>query len=175
MKTEEMLYNNPNDSGKDGRNFEPIFRMLFGFELERCHRQGEADILVKRGVTLECKTGHAQLTAPIYASKEEATEALKSGNFRMSKAMFVAYLPKFNGSNATDALILTQKNFLAVLRKHGKLRAKRHSNGNWCIAIQQYIPTPTFKASQKTYDAILADLFDNGEYYDTFMERMGLI
>jgi hypothetical protein len=168
------MYTNEKDNGRNGRNFEVDFRLLITEKAEACHRQGVADIVVKMGVTLECKTAQPQLTAPIYNSKEEAENAIANG-FKMSKAMFVAYLPTYNGNNAEEAIIVSQKTFIEIFRKHGKLRAKRHSNGKWCIAIQQYIPTPTFKASQKTYDAIITDLFNNGEYYDTFMERMGLI
>ena len=169
-----MMYNNKNDNGRNGRNFEVLFRELINGKIEAVHGQGKSDIAVKSGVTIECKTGAGMLTAPIYATKEEATEALESGAFRMTKAKFVAYLPTFDGTNEADAFILTQANFIKVFRDNGKLRVKQASSGGWAITIQNYIPTPTFKASVKTYEKILADLFDNGEFYDIFLERMGL-
>jgi hypothetical protein len=171
-----MYYANEKDYGRNGRNFEVAFRsLLIGVE-GACNPQGVADILVKRGVTLECKTGCGWLISPTYASKEEASEILAEGGFKMKRAMFVAYLPEFNGENAEDALILTQSKFMAIFAKYGKLRVKQSSsNGMWGITIQSYIPTEKFKASKKVYQAILIELFDNGEYYDTFAERMGLI
>lgn len=168
-----MVYTNERDDGKNGRNFEVEFRLLLTGEEGASNPQGVADILVKRGVVLECKTGCGWIVYPTYRTKEEAEALIESG-FKMKKAMFVAYLPKFDGTNAADALVLTQAKFLAVFGKYRKLRVKKSSDGLWGIAIQSYIPTPTFKASAKVYESILADLFDNGEYYDTFAERMGL-
>lgn len=165
-------YHNERDHGRKGRNMEEDGRLLFKQVDERCHPLGVADMVVKRGVTVEFKTGCGWLVSPIYDSKEEVEEMLD--DFKMVKAMYVCYLPEYDGTNIYDAIVITQKKFLTVFRNHGKIRVKKGSNGLWGIAIQSYIPTPTFKASVKTYEAILQDLADNGMIIEEFAEKYGL-
>ena len=173
------MYENRNDFGRDGRNYELMVRYALGMvadlSSEKMHGHGKADVNVKHGVTLECKTGCGWLVSPVFDTPYEAQAVLDSGEFKMLKAMFVAYLPQYNGSNLADTRVLTQKKFLAILAKHGKLRIKKSSaNGKWGITIQSYIPTPTFKASQAVYASILHDLDTEGETLEQFANRMGL-
>lgn len=169
MKT----YTNTHDNGKDGRNFEVVLRYALTGKEEACHGLGKTDITIGvKGVTIEAKSGAGWLVYPCYESKEEA-EALIEEGFKMSRATYVAYVPTFTG-DPYEAIVLTQAAFLAVFSKHKKIRAKKSSSGLWGVALQSYVPTEKFKASVKTYEAILADLADNGMILEEFAEKYGL-
>lgn len=171
-----MKYTNTNDNGMNGRNFEVDLRMVLTGIDQRMHPGKVADIFVKRGVTLECKTGCGWLVSPKWDTKEEAEAVLLAGQWKMQKAMFVAYLPTYGEwDSPEDAFILTQKKFVEIFVRHGKVRVKQSSaNGKWGLTIQSYIPTEKFKASRKVYEAIIADLMDGSETVEDFKNRMGL-
>lgn len=162
---------NTADDGRFGRSFEVDFREILTGAVERCHPLGVADVAVKRGVTVETKTGCGWLVNPEFDNAEDAWNYFENAYKPMIKASHVAYLPKWNGENTRDAIILTQAKFLNILEKNKLVRAKSNK-GYFGIAIQSYIPTPTFKASVSRYESFLNDLADNGEIIEEFAERM---
>ena len=171
---EEIIANyvkNTSDDGRFGRSFEVDFREILTGVSHRMHPLGIADITVKRGVTVECKSGCGWLVSPEFDSAEEAMEYFVNSYKPMLKASHVAYLPKWTGDNTRDAIVLTQRKFLEILSRHNLIRTKG-KKGSYGVAIQSYIPTPTFRASQKRYDAFLEDLADNGEIVEEFAERI---
>lgn len=175
------MYKNAKDVGRQGRNFEVTMRFVLGLleeeslETEKMHGQGKADCIVKKGVTLECKSGCGWLVSPIYDTPYQAQKALDNGDIKMLRAMFVAYIPCYDGTNLHETRILTQKAFINIFSRFGKLRIKKSSaNGKYGITIQSYIPTPTFKASQAVYQGILQALDEEGMTIEQFANKMGL-
>ena len=162
---------NTADDGRFGRSFEVDFREILTGAIERCHPLGVADVSVKRGVTVETKTGCGWLVNPTFDTPEEAWHFFENTYKPMLKASHVAYLPKWTGENTRDCIILTQKKFLAVLERNKLIRAKGNK-GYFGICIQSYIPTPTFKASVSRYESFLEDLSNTGEIIEEFAERM---
>jgi hypothetical protein len=161
------------DDGRFGRSFEVMFRKQATNIAHRVHPMTVADVVIGR-MSIECKTGCGWLVNPEFDTKDDAIEYFESTKYPMMHASFVAYLPKWDGTNEMDALILPQRRFLKCLAKNNLVRAKAGSNGLWGISIQSYIPTPTFKASKERYESFMNDLFDNGEYLDSFIERLGI-
>ena len=175
------MYKNTNDPGRLGRNYECTVRFVLGLldtestETEKMHGQGKADCIVKKGVTLECKSGCGWLVSPIYDTPYQAQKALDNGDIKMLRAMFVAYIPCYDGTNLHETRIMTQKAFINIFSRFGKLRIKKSSaNGKYGITIQSYIPTPTFKASQAVYQGILQALDEEGMTIEQFAIKMGL-
>lgn len=161
--------------GAAGADYETVVRYCMTGIISRVHKAGIADIAVKSGVTVECKTGCGWLTAPDWSDEDRALEALYSGQWRMSRASHVCYLPRYNGpESVADAIVLRQADFIRIFSEAGKIRVKKHSAGGWGIAIQSYIPTPTFKASPRKFQSIIDAMMDAGEYIDTFCARMGV-
>jgi hypothetical protein len=92
----------------------------------------------------------------------------------MRRATYVAYVPQYDENTCLeDVRFLTQAQFLAIFADAGKVRVKRGSNGQYGIAIQSYIPTPTFKASKAKYQAIL-DRLNDGLTAEEFIEKFAL-
>lgn len=174
-------YTNTKDTGMNGRNFEVdlraylysvIGRMAVDSD-NRFHHMDLADLILKRGVTLEAKTGCGWLVSPFTADIREA-DALLANGFKMKKATYVAYLPQYNeNTDISEVRFFTQAQFLRIFSDNGKVRVKRSSDKRYGLAIQTYIPTPTFRASKKVYANILAEL-DGGMTAEEFFERIGV-
>ena len=134
-------YTNTADCGRFGRNFEVDLRAYLKGIFERCHPMGTTDITVKRGVTLECKTGCGWLVNPWTTDICEADDILANG-FKMKRATYIAYLPQYTeNTDISEVRFLTQAQFLAIFSDAGKVRVKRSSKGLYGLAIQSYIPT----------------------------------
>ena len=168
------LYTNTADDGRFGRNFEVDMRQYLKSVFERVHHMDKSDVSIKRGVTLECKTGCGWLVSPFTTDICEADDVLENG-FKMRRATYVAYVPKYDESvDLSEVRILTQAQFLSIFRDAKKLRVKRSSDGVYGIAIQSYIPTPSFKASRATYAWILEQLASTGLSAEEFVEKFAL-
>lgn len=147
---------NQNYSGRSGSALEVMLRAFLTGKVAAMSRAGLSDIAFKRGVTIEAKSGAGFLVNPTFDSKEDALAFFTEAYAPMSKAMFVAYCPKFYGT-LDNVRILTQKTFLGILSQHNLIRAKQ-SRGLWGIAIQNWIPTKSFKPSLKKVEAVKAAL-----------------
>lgn len=171
--TAHNTYTNTADDGRFGRNFEVDLRAYLTALLTRMHPMNTTDVVVKRGVTLECKTGCGWLVNPWTDDILEADDVLANG-FKMRRATYVAYVPQYDENTClADVRFLTQAQFLTIFADAGKVRVKRGSNGQYGIAIQSYIPTPTFKASKAKYQAIL-DRLNDGLTAEEFVEKFAL-
>ena len=171
--TAHTLYTNILDDGLHGRNLEVDLRDYIASKYESCHGQNITDIVAKRGVALECKQGCGWLVSPSM-DYMEAFDLLEQG-FKMKKAHYVAYMPKYTSDGDISALrFLTQKQFLDIFTKYNKVRVKKSSAGKYGLAIQSYIPSKSFRASKATFLAIVTDLLETGLTVDQFMSKMGL-
>jgi hypothetical protein len=171
----ERYLQNLEDSGHFGRCFEVDMRHELINTVERVHPLGVADVTIKAGVTLECKTACGWIVNPQFDTPEEAKAYIEEKTRPMKKAMFVAYLPQYNGENLEDARILSQTSFLNMLKEAGLLRAKKGSSKNnpqYGIAIQSYLPTKSFHPSMKTLAFVEGYLMEHGETVEEYVERM---
>lgn len=167
-------YTNTADDGRFGRNFEVDLRAYLKGIFERCHHMDVTDISVKRGVTLEVKSGCGWLVSPFTADITEADDLLANG-FKMKRATYVAYLPQYNeDTDISEVRFFTQAQFLQIFADFNKVRVKRSSAGLYGLAIQTYIPTEKFRASKKVYAEILARL-DMGMTAEEFVDKFGLV
>lgn len=180
----KRIYTNTNDDGRDGRNAEIDFRVTLAQNLgrtispDRIKTMNKADFKVKTAggkvITGECKTGCGWLTKPCYTQEQaqELLEDLQALKKAVAHSSYIAYAPTAND----DMLVLTKSCFIEICARYNILRVKKHSSGcGYGITIQSYIPTPTFKASPTRYEAILNDLFENGEYVDCWLDRLNIV
>lgn len=166
-------YTNTHDAGMNGRNFEVDLRAYLKSVIERVHPMHTADVIVKRGVTLECKTGCGWLVSPFTPDIMEA-DALLAEGFKMRRATYVAYLPQYTeNTDISEVRFFTQAQFLAIFNDNKKVRVKRSSAGLYGLAIQSYIPTEKFKCSKAVYHNILERL-ENGLTAEEFVEKFAL-
>lgn len=167
-------YTNTADDGRNGRNFEVDLRAYLKGIFERCHHMDVTDISVKRGVTLEVKSGCGWLVSPFTADICEADDLLADG-FKMKRATYIAYLPQYSeNTDISEVRFFTQAQFLRIFTDFNKVRVKRSSTGLYGLAIQTYIPTEKFRASKKVYAEILARL-DEGMTAEEFVDKFGLV
>lgn len=167
-------YTNKADDGRFGRNFEVDLRAYLKGIFERCHHMDATDISVKRGVTLEVKSGCGWLVSPFTDDICEADGLLENG-FKMKRATYVAYLPQYNeDTDISEVRFFTQAQFLQIFADFNKVRVKRSSAGLYGLAIQTYIPTEKFRASKKVYAEILSRL-DMGMTAEEFVDKFGLV
>lgn len=125
-----------NSCNSKNNNFETLVRAFFTGKVEDVHGHGTTD-LVYHGQAYEIKSAHGWLINP-FGTKEQAT-ALKATNFKMPRAKYVIYA--WNAEIA-DAHVMTQKEFLDILRAYNKIRVKSQSSAKGAkfgLAIQQYI------------------------------------
>ena len=170
-KLAELTYkylSNKGYSGARGSVLEIMLRAFLTGKVAAMSRAGLCDIAFKRGVTIEAKSGAGYLVNPTFDSKEDALAFFEEAYQPMSKAMFVAYCPKFTGT-LEDVRIHTQKTFLGILNQYNLIRPKK-SRGLWGIAIQNWIPTKSFKPSLKKVEAVKAAL-DSGMTVAEFKAR----
>lgn len=166
-------YTNTKDTGMNGRNFEVDLRAYLKGIFERCHHMDVTDISIKRGVTLEVKSGCGWLVSPFTSDVCEAYDLLDNG-FKMRRATYIAYLPQYSEvTDISEVRFFTQAQFLRIFSDFNKVRVKRSSAGQYGLALQSYIPTPTFRASKKVYQAIL-DRLDEGMTAEEFVDKFGL-
>lgn len=166
-------YTNTHDTGMNGRNFEVDLRAYLKSVIERVHPMNTADVIVKRGVTLECKTGCGWLVSPFTPDIMEANALLAEG-FKMRRATYVAYLPQYTeNTDISEVRFFTQAQFLAIFNDNKKVRVKRSRAGLYGLAIQSYIPTEKFKCSKAVYRNILERL-ENGLTAEEFVEKFAL-
>ena len=176
MKKEENLqdvldrYIN-NICGYGGISGEIIGRKALTEKIDRLHPAGYSDCIVKRGVSVEFKTGAGELDPYGYDTKEEAQEAMENDDF-LHGCTHVAYLAKFDGTNVEDFIVLSRRRFIKVLKEFGLVRVKHASNGSWKVTIQNYLPTPNFHPSLTRAACFFEALEENGYYLDIFAERM---
>ena len=176
MKQTALIYSNSSSDGSNGMNFETFVRYYLTDVFEGVHASDTTDVVVKRGQALECKSGAGQLCAANMTEKQ-ALEMLNG--FTMKRAKYVAYVPTWTYTTVEECMahldevrVYTQKTFLEIMGEHGKLRVKKASNGFYCVAIQNYIPTPNFRASKKVYASILHDLATKGESLQDYRMRL---
>lgn len=178
------IYKNANDDGREGRNAEIDFRIALAEALgkkikpEAIKASHKADFKVKtvggKVITGECKTGCGWLTRPDYTEAEakDLLTDLRNLKKAVAHSSYIAYAP----TASDEMLIMTKSAFIDLCARYNLLRIKKHSSGcGYGITIQSYIPTPTFRASKTRYEAILNDLFDNGEYIDCWIERLSVV
>ena len=162
---------NLGDLGRFGRCADVLVRMYLTGKIERCHPLGVSDVFHKRIGAVEIKTGCGWLLNAEYDTVDAAWAAWNSKKNPIPKARYIAYNPTFTDFDGlTDFIVLTQSQFISALNKYSLIRVKPHS-GKYGIAIQSYIPTPTFKASKQRYNDFIATLENNGLYLDCFAEK----
>lgn len=160
-----------NIHGYGGISGEIIGRKTLTDKIERLHPAGYGDCIIKRGVSVEFKTGAGELEPFGFDTKEEAEEAMENDDF-LRGCTHVAYLAKFDGTNVEDFIVLSRKRFIKVLKAYNLVRVKKASNGKWKVTIQNYLPTPNFHPSLKRAACFFEALEENGYYLDIFAERM---
>lgn len=172
-RLEDILarYNPCIDAGAMGKRADVLVRKAITAKIERAHPAGVADCKVKRGVSVEIKTGAGELDPYGYDTKEEAMEAMEQGKY-LPGCSHVAYLAKFDGSNLEDFIVIPKKRFIKILLKYNLVRVKRASNGTWKITIQNFLPTENFHPSKEKAGCFFEDLEINGLYIDIFCEQM---
>ena len=177
MKNPERLedilnrYNPTVDCGAMGKRADVLVRKAITQKIERAHPAGVADCKVKRGVSVEIKTGAGELDPFGYDTKEEAQEAMANGEY-LRGCTHVAYLAKFDGSNLEDFIVVPKKRFINILLKYGLVRVKRASSNTWKITIQNFLPTENFHPSKEKAGCFFEDLETYGLYIDIFCEKM---
>ena len=172
-RLEDILarYNPCIDCGAMGKRADVLVRKAITTKIERAHPAGIADCKVKRGVSVEIKTGAGELDPFGYDTKEEAEMAMEAGEY-LKGCTHVAYLAKFNGSNLEDFIVVPKKRFINILLKYNLVRVKKASSGSWKITIQNYLPTENFHPSKERVGCFFEDLELNGLYIDLFCEKM---
>lgn len=169
---EEILARyNPENCGYMGRTADILVRKIITGKLERVHGANESDCKVKRGVSVEIKTGAGELDPFGYDTKEEAEEAMESDEF-LNGCTHVAYLAKFTGDNIEDFIVVPKKRFIKILREFNLIRVKKATNGQWKVTIQNFLPTPNFHPSLERVGCFFEALEENGLYIDLFCEKM---
>lgn len=165
--------------GGGARRFECLSNYLWTGKLERAKPLGAADIVVKRGVTLECKSGHGWLIEPRFCSREELDSWIEERSNPMVRASHVMYLPTralgvFN--EVYDARILTAKAFWNIFQSFGKTCPKEN-RGYWGVAMKPWLRREdgyTVSNSKKTYDLIHAQIEAEGVTVWEFAETLGI-
>lgn len=164
---------NPNDKGAMGKAYDSLGRYAFTQKLEYCHHAGMYDCLVKSGVVIEWKNGCGSLDGFGYDTKEEAELAMIERRY-LPNCTHIAYIPKFNGENMDETIITPRLRFIKILEQFKLVRVRRETDGKWRVAIQSYIPSPTFKASPERMAAFIEALEENGLYIDLFAEKFDI-
>lgn len=172
-RLEEILarYNPSVDCGALGKRADVLVRKAITAKIERAHPAGIADCTVKRGVTVEIKTGAGELDPFGWDTKEEAEEAMNNCDF-LHGCSHVAYLAKFDGTNVEDFIVVPRKRFIKILLKYNLIRVKKASTGQWKVTIQNFLPTENFHPSKERAGCFFEDLEMNGLYIDLFCENM---
>ena len=177
MKNPERLedilnrYNPVVDCGAMGKRADVLVRKAITAKIERAHPAGIADCKVKRGVSVEVKTGAGELDPFGYDTKEEAMEAMEAGEY-LKGCTHVAYLAKFDGHNLEDFIVTSKKRFIKILLTYNLVRVKHSTDGKWKITIQNFLPTPNFHPSKEKAGCFFEALEENGLYIDLFCEKM---
>lgn len=162
--------------GNPSRQVECFLRYRLTGKVERVHPLGVADVVVKKGVTLEVKTGHGWLVEPSFESLEDLEAFLDERKNPMIKASHIAYLPHraTDGTDCEDCLFFTAGQLLNILGGFGKLILKE-SRGFWGIAMKAWITEGyAQKSSPKVEEQIRAQLNDTGLILEEFAEKYGL-
>lgn len=159
------------------RQVECFVRYRLTGAVERVHPLGVADCVVKRGVTLEVKTGHGWFIEPNFATQEQLLAYLDERSNPMIKASHIAYLPHraTNGYNCNSCLFFTARQFMDIMGgQFGKLVAKEN-RGMWGVAIKPWITEGyAQKSSERNEKAIREMLQKSGLDIKKFAERMGI-
>lgn len=174
VRTEYSLDKDP--CGNGARQVECFLRYYFTGKIERVHPLGVADIVIKRGITMEVKTGHGWLIEPRFETLEELENHLDSRKNPMIKASHIAYLPHraYDGLDCVDCLIFSAIQFIKIMGKYGKLTVKE-SRGSWGVAIKDWITEGyAVKSSSKVEKAIREDLENNGLIIEEFVQKHNL-
>lgn len=163
--------------GNPPRQVEVFLRYRLTGKVERVHPLGVADVVVKKGVTLEVKTGHGWLIEPSFESLEDLEAFLDERKNPMIKASHIAYLPHraMDGADCEDCLFFTAGQLLSILGSFGKLTLKE-SRGFWGIAMRPWITEGyAQKSSPKVEKQIRERLNDTGLILEEFAEKYGLV
>lgn len=163
--------------GNPPRQVEVFLRYRLTGKVERVHPLGVADVVVKKGVTLEVKTGHGWLIEPSFESLEDLEAFLDERKNPMIKASHIAYLPHraTDGADCEDCLFFTAGQLLSILGDFGKLTLKE-SRGFWGIAMRPWITEGyAQKSSPKVEAQIRERLNDTGLILEEFAEKYGLV
>lgn len=163
--------------GNPARQVECFVRYRLTGKVERVHPLGVTDCYVKRGVTLEVKTGHGWFIEPNFSTLEQLMEYLDERKNPMIKASHIAYLPyrANNGYDCNDCLFFTAKQFMTIMGEHAEKLCARESRGMWGVAIKPWITEGyAQKSSPKNEEIIREDLISIGLTIEEFAEKMGL-
>lgn len=162
--------------GNPPRQVECFLRYRLTGKVERVHPLGVADVVVKKGITLEVKTGHGWLIEPSFESLEDLENFLDERKNPLIKASHIAYLPHRaqDGTDCDDCLFFTAGQLLTILGSFGKLTLKE-SRGFWGIAMKPWITEGyAQKSSVEKENQIRAKLEDQGLILEEFAEKHGL-
>lgn len=171
------------NTGARGCVFECTVRHAINGTWEHVHTLDETDVTVKRGVTLECKSGAGDLTSARWSSREEAAEVWGSSKRPMRKASHVCYVAKVNVENPAEILetarVFTQNEFIQILEDSKMLRFRKDGE-KYCAAIQTVsestAKSPFLKNGQPRKETapnmFRRLILERGEKLEDFVDRM---
>ena len=162
--------------GNASRQVECFMRYRLTGKIERVHPLGVADVIVKKGVTLEIKTGHGWLIEPSFESLEDLESFIDDRKNPLIKASHIAYLPHRakDGTDCDDCLFFTAGQLMMILGSFGKLILKE-SRGFWGIAMKPWITEGYVqKSSSKVERQIREQLEEQGLMLEEFAEKHGI-
>ena len=145
-------------------------------KIEYTRPLGYPDIVVKKGVTCEVKTGHGWLIEPSFRSIDDLAIYLEERSNPLFNASHIAYLPHraMRGEDCNDLLFFTAHRLLTILGKYGKLELKEN-RGLWGVAMKPWITEGYAQNSSKKVEAkILAELEASGLIIEEFAEKMNI-
>ena len=171
------------NTGAKGCIFECVVRHAVNGIWEHVHVMDETDVTIKRGVTLECKSGAGDLTSARWSSREQAAEVWESSKRPMRKASQVCYTVKVNVENPAEMLetarVFTQNEFIQILEESKMLRFRKDGE-KFCAAIQtvsestaksQFLKNgqPRKETAPNKFRRLI---LERGETLESFIERM---
>lgn len=154
--------------GGNGRNAEVDLRDYITGKLEACHLDGDSDIIVRAGVTMEVKTAGGTLDYGVRYGGDfaMAQEMLEAGDFRIG-SMFIAYAESYeNSGDIPNFRIMTQKRWIECALRHGMLYVEADSRHGYNIRVRN-----PKTCSKKKKAAWIAEREAQGMTPDEFIER----
>ena len=151
-------YASTRDFGKYGNMFETIVNAVITATASHRKPANINDVVTLASVkpySIECKTACGMLVSGL---DEQTAKSMLNDVDSIIKAVnnkYVCYVPLFRKpSHIYDARVLYTKTFIELLAKYRLLRVKKQSNGQFAIAIQNYLPTKSFAGLRRGLDFV---------------------
>ena len=151
-------YAKSKDCGKYGNIFETVVNAIITCVASHRKPATMHDVFIlgdkeKHNYSIECKTNCGMLVNGL--SKEQAELMVNDVNAitKAIHASFICYCPMFRKPiDLYNARVLYTRDFVKLLNEYKLLRVKKQSNGSYCIAIQNYLPTENFTGLRRGQD-----------------------